>query len=577
MADGRQAPRFRPRSRCAIYTLKSTEEGLEQDFNSLDAQREACTAFIQSQKHEGWTPVLTHYDDGGYSGGSLERPALQRLLADIEAGRIDVIVVYKVDRLTRALSDFAKLVEVFDRGGVSFVSITQQFNTTTSMGRLTLNILLSFAQFERELIGERVRDKIAASKKKGIWMGGTVPLGYDVKDRKLIINKTEARTVIDIYRRYLRLKSVRALQIELDSSGIRSKRRLRPDGTVSGDQRFSQGALYLLLQNRTYRGEAVHKSNAYPGEHKAIIDKPLWDAVQALLSENRVERASGTNSKAPSLLTGLLFDETGERLTPTWSVKKGKRYRYYVSTSLVKGGSYLPSTRRRIPAGDLETILIERLRKFLSSRKELLNALDEVHLDKLGDKHLIDRCEQTATEFGQSLERDRAIITALVRRVEIGHDSIKIEVSRGRLTALLASGHVESPKGRPIDPSDHAVNLTAPTRLRRVGREMKLMIEDSNDNREPDMGLLRIVARAHDVQRRLAENTSHTVHDIARDQTITSKYLYILLRLRWLAPDITTAIVNGRQPSQLNAKRLMRLTAQLPADWSAQRALLGFR
>ena len=312
MAEAEKPPR-RPikRSRCAIYTRKSTEEGLEQDFNSLDAQREACAAFIQSQKHEGWTVLPTAYDDGGYSGGSMERPALQRLLADIEAGRIDVIVVYKVDRLTRALSDFAKLVEIFDRRGVSFVSITQQFNTTTSMGRLTLNILLSFAQFERELIGERVRDKIAASKKKGMWMGGTVPLGYDVKDRKLVVNKAEARTVVDIYRRYLRLKSVRALQAELDAAGIRSKRRVRPDGTESGNQRFSQGALYLLLQNRTYRGEATHKGNAYPGEHAAIVDKPLWDAVQAVLAENRVQRATGANTKAPSLLTGLLFDEAG--------------------------------------------------------------------------------------------------------------------------------------------------------------------------------------------------------------------------------------------------------------------------
>ena len=326
------------RSRCAVYTRKSTEEGLEQDFNSLDAQREACAAFIQSQKHDGWTLLPATYDDGGYSGGSLERPALQRLLADIEAGRIDVVVVYKVDRLTRALSDFAKLVEVFDRRGVSFVSVTQQFNTTTSMGRLTLNILLSFAQFERELIGERVRDKVAASRKKGIWMGGIVPLGYDVKDRKLVVNKAEARMVVDIYRRYLRVKSVNALKAELDAADIRSKRRVRRDGTVHGNQSFSQGALYLLLQNQTYRGEAKHKGNAYPGEHAAIVDKPLWDAVQAVLSENRIERAAGVNTKAPSLLTGLLFDEAGERLTPTWSIKKGTRYRYYVSTSLVKGG-----------------------------------------------------------------------------------------------------------------------------------------------------------------------------------------------------------------------------------------------
>lgn len=577
MADPQKSLR-RPvkRSRCAIYTRKSTEEGLEQDFNSLDAQREACAAFIQSQKHEGWTVLPTAYDDGGYSGGSLERPALQRLLADIEAGRIDVVVVYKVDRLTRALSDFAKLVDVFDRCDVSFVSITQQFNTTTSMGRLTLNILLSFAQFERELIGERVRDKIAASKKKGMWMGGTVPLGYDAKDRKLVVNKAEALTVVDIYRRYLRLKSVRALQVELDAAGIRSKQRVRRDGADHGNQRFSQGALYLMLQNRTYRGEATHKGNAYPGEHKAIIDKPLWDSVQAVLAGNRVERANGTNTKAPSLLTGLLFDETGERLTPTWSVKKGKRYRYYVSTSLVKGGSMTPSTRQRIPAGNLENIVIERLRKFLSSRAELFDAFGD-HLGRTEHGHLIQRGRQIAAELGQMPQQDRTVITALVRRVKIGADSVKVDVSQGRLAALFASNHQELPQDRPIDPSDHTITLTAPIQLTRVGREMKLLVEDSDDNRSPDLSLLRVVTRAHDVQRRLTEDTTLTVHDIAREQRVTPKYLYILLRLRWLAPDITSAIINGRQPPQLNAKRLMRLTARLPADWSAQRALLGFR
>jgi DNA invertase Pin-like site-specific DNA recombinase len=576
MADAIKSSRQQTkRSRCAIYTRKSTEEGLEQDFNSLDAQREACTAFIQSQKHEGWSVLPTAYDDGGYSGGSLERPALQRLLADIEAGRIDVIVVYKVDRLTRALSDFAKLVEVFDRCGVSFVSITQQFNTTTSMGRLTLNILLSFAQFERELIGERVRDKIAASKKKGIWMGGTVPLGYDVKDRKLVVNKTEARTVVDIYRRYLRLKSVRALQVELDTAGIRSKSRVRPDGTEHGKQRFSQGALYLLLQNRTYRGEATHKGNAYPGEHRAIIDKPLWDSVQAVLAENRVERAAGINTKAPSLLTGLLFDETGERLTPTWTDKKGKRYRYYVSTSLVKGDGRSDSTRRRLPAGNLENIVIDRLRKFLSSRRELLDTIDDDHFGRTGHTHLIQRAGQTAEALGQTPQQNRTIVGALVRRVQIVAESVEIDVSLDRLAALLCS---ESGQPSLVQPtSDHVVTLTAPVQLTRVGREMKLLVDDSDDNRSPDMGLLRIVARAHDVQRRLAEDPTRTVHDIAREDRITSDYLYILLRLRWLAPDITTAIVNGRQPPQLNAKKLMRLTAQLPTDWPAQRTLLGLR
>ena len=506
----------------------------------------------------------------------MERPALQRLLADIEAGRIDVIVVYKVDRLTRALSDFAKLVDVFDKHGVSFVSITQQFNTTTSMGRLTLNILLSFAQFERELIGERVRDKVAASKKKGMWMGGTVPLGYDAKDRKLVINKADARTVVDIYRRYLRLKSVRLLVKELDDAGIRSKRRLRPDGTEAGNQRFSQGPLYHLLQNRTYRGEATHKSNAYPGEHAAIVDKSLWDAVQAVLAENRVQRTTGANTKAPSLLTGLLFDEAGERLTPTWSIKKGTRYRYYVSKSLLKGDSKTHSGRR-IPAGNLDTIVMERLQRLLSARGELLDAIAGTSIGRSGQGHLIKRGRQIAEALGKSAEQHRSLVTALVRRVEIGPDSVKIDVGQDRLAALLSSNDLDITHDGPINPQEHVVTLTAPVQLRRVGREMKLLVDDSSDNRAPDMSLLRVVTRAHDVQRRLAEDTTLTVHDIAREQRVTPKYLYILLRLRWLAPDITTAIVNGRQPLQLNAMRLMRLTAQLPADWSAQRALLGFR
>ena len=364
------------KARCAIYTRKSSEEGLEQAFNSLDAQREACAAFILSQKHEGWTVLPTLYDDGGFSGGTMERPALKRLIADIEAGQIDVIVVYKVDRLTRALSDFAKLVDVFDRRGVSFVSITQQFNTTTSMGRLTLNVLLSFAQFEREVTGERIRDKIAASKKKGMWMGGMPPLGYDVKNRKLVVNDAEARIVVEIYRRYLALKSVHALRDELADAGIKSKRRMRPDGAEYGGQTFSRGALYLILQNQLYRGEISHKGNTYPGEHPAIVDKSLWDDVQAVLAANRVERTTGARASHPSLLTGMVFDETGERLTPTHAVKKGTRYRYYVSTSLVTGAGKNPSSGRRIPAGNLEGLVISRLRTFLADPGAILDAVD---------------------------------------------------------------------------------------------------------------------------------------------------------------------------------------------------------
>src|SRR5438034_5253449 len=535
MANPEGTPR-RPakRVRCAIYTRKSSDEGLEQAFNSLHAQREACAAFILSQKHEGWLVLPALYDDGGYSGGSLERPALKRLLADIEAGQIDVVVVYKVDRLTRALSDFAKLVEIFDRLGVSFVSITQQFNTTTSMGRLTLNVLLSFAQFEREVIGERVRDKIAASKKKGMWMGGMPPLGYDVKDRKLVVNDAEARTVVNIYRRYLVLKSVHALKDELEEAGIRSKRRVRPDGTEYGGQRFSRGALYLMLQNRLYRGDVTHQGNSYLGEHLAIIEQPLWDEVQAVLAKNRIERATGVRAKHPSLLAGLVFDETGERLTPTYSVKKGTRYRYYVSTALLTGAARKRSNGRRIPAGNLEGLVINGLRTFLADPAAILDAgHDELH-SGAGQSHLIERGRQVAEELGaMAPDKVKAMLMALLCRVKIKPDRIEINISRHRLAVLLA--------GQSIDPtmqdqrrdrgSDDVVTFVAPARLKRVGREMRMLVENSDDHTAADPSLLRVIARAHDIQARLIQNTKLTVHDIARVERVTAAYIYTLLRL----------------------------------------------
>jgi len=337
--------------RCAIYTRKSSEEGLEQAFNSLDAQRDACEAFILSQKHEGWVSLPEMYDDGGISGGTMERPSLTRLLADIAAGKIDTVVVYKVDRLTRSLGDFAKIVEVFDTAGVSFVSVTQAFNTTTSMGRLTLNMLLSFAQFEREVTGERIRDKIAASKQRGMWMGGLPPLGYDVAERKLVVNEAEAETVRNVYRRYVELGSVRALKDELDQDGVVSKRRIDRFERQTGGKPLARGALYLMLQNRIYRGEIVHKDQSYPGEHAAIVDEELWDNAQVLLAANRVARKTGAKAAAPSLLAGLIYDDAGERMTPTHANKKGTRYRYYVSQNLItRGRSAGSGSGRRILA-----------------------------------------------------------------------------------------------------------------------------------------------------------------------------------------------------------------------------------
>ena len=581
MAESEKASRRSARRlRCAIYTRKSSEEGLEQAFNSLDAQREACTAFILSQKHEGWAVLPTLYDDGGFSGGTMDRPALQRLLDDIRAGKVDVVVVYKIDRLTRSLFDFAKIVEAFDVRGVSFVSITQQFNTTTSMGRLTLNVLLSFAQFEREVAGERIRDKIAASKKKGMWMGGLPSLGYDVQNRKLVVNEEEVLTVLHIFRRYVQLRSVRALQAELDAAGIRSKQRILANGTPYGGQKLSRGALYLMLQNRIYRGEITHKGNAYPGEHPALVDKVLWDQVQAILAENRVNREVGSYAKQPSLLAGLAFDETGERLTPSHAVKKGTRYRYYVSRSLIIGTAKDRSKGRRIPAANLESLVITRLRTFLSDQGAILNVIRDEHADGAGQNRLIGRGRQIAEELGTfAPDQIRAMLMRLLSRVDIRPDCVEISIRRGRLVELLAAQPFEAATqgGKSDKESEEVLTLTVMARLQRVGRELRMLVENTDDQTMADPGLLRIVARAHDIQARLMQNNDLTVHVIASQERVSANYVYRLLRLPTLAPDIITAIVNGKNPPQLTAKRLMRLTPQIPVDWAEQRKLLGFQ
>src|SRR5216683_4954281 len=323
--------------RCAVYTRKSSEEGLDQSFNSLDAQREACEAYIKSQAHEGWKLVKTAYDDGGFSGGSMDRPALQRLLADLVRGLVDVIVVYKIDRLTRSLADFARIVETLDRQGASFVSVTQQFNTTSSMGRLTLNVLLSFAQFEREVTGERIRDKIAASRRKGFWMGGVVPMGYELRDRRLVIDPAEAEVVRQIYRRYLELGCVRLLKQDLDRRGIVSKLRASSNGTPPRGYSFSRGALYVLLSNPLYIGEVRHKGVRHPGLHQPILDRALWDKVQQQLRDHAVRRRARATRVEASPLAGKLFDAGGEQLTPSHALKGERRYRYYLSRSLARG------------------------------------------------------------------------------------------------------------------------------------------------------------------------------------------------------------------------------------------------
>ena len=565
----------RQRLRCAIYTRKSTEEGLEQDFNSLDAQREACEAFIASQKHEGWIPLPTRYDDGGYSGGTLERPALQRLLADMSGCKVDVVVVYKIDRLTRSLLDFAKIVDVFDAHVVSFVSVTQAFNTATSMGRLTLNVLLSFAQFEREVTGERIRDKIAASKKKGMWMGGYPPLGYDVKDRKLVVNETEAEAVRHIFRRYQELGSVRLLKEHLDQAGIVSKRRMAPDGRSYGGKLLARGALYHMLQNRLYRGEIVHKGETYPGEHAPIIDADLWQAVQNTLAANRVDRGTGKGNNHVSLLAGLIYDAHGELMTPSHAVKKGVRYRYYVSKNLVTGGVNTERTGQRLPASHIEALVTGRIHAWLADPVVVLNAIQCCGSDAVAQKRLLEAASLLAASWQDlATGRLRPILAAMVTKVQVHSDGV--DVTLDQMGVALWLNAKDQP--RPIcaggtDRDRYLTVLKIPARLKRTGIEMRLVVDDGSEPANVDPGLVRLLLRAHVIRARLLEDPSLPLKEIAAEERLSSSYVTRLLRLTFLAPDIVTAILNGRHSPQLTANRLMDDT-RLPLEWTAQREII---
>jgi site-specific DNA recombinase len=575
----RSAPNRAPaRLRCAIYTRKSSEEGLEQDFNSLDAQHEACEAFIASQKREGWVLVREMYDDGGFSGGTMDRPAFQRLLSDVSAGQIDVVVVYKVDRLTRSLSDFAKIVDIFDKHAVSFVSVTQQFNTTSSMGRLTLNILLSFAQFEREVTGERIRDKIAASKKKGMWMGGLPSLGYDVQDRKLIVNKTEAETVRHIFRRYIELKSVRELKEDLDGAGIVSKVRTASDGSRYGGQPLGRGAIYLMLQNRIYRGQIVHKDKGYPGEHEAIIDETLWNDVQAILAENRFDRARGKTGHQPSLLTGILFDAHGGRMSPTHVNKKGSRYRYYISRSLLEGSTKVKSEGQRIPAAALESLLVRRIRDWLAEPTLVLQVLQKAVPDAVTQKRLVERARDFATQdHDRAIDGLGAFMRSSIVRVQVYVDHIDIILDQDRVCRCLdetAKQTVPIEKTRP-EANRQVTTLSIPARLKRTGKEMRIIVDNGSEPLTPDTGLVRLLVRANAIRDQLLADRSLTFEDIAKSEGVVPSYATRLFRLTILAPDIVSAILSGKQPPELTARRLMDDT-RLPLDWNEQRRCLGF-
>jgi site-specific DNA recombinase len=568
-----------PRVRCAIYTRKSSEEGLEQDFNSLHAQREACEAFIRSQKPEGWVLIHTPYDDGGISGATLERPGLQQLLADIHAGRIDIVVVYKVDRLSRSLIDFAKLVETFDAHQVSFVSVTQQFNTSTSMGRLTLNVLLSFAQFEREVTGERIRDKIAASKQKGLWMGGHPPLGYDVKDRQLVVNEKEAERVRYIYQRYLELGSVRSLKARLDAEGITSKVRFNTSGHRFGGQLLARGALYRLLSNRLYRGEIAHKDNSYPGQHKAIVDPDLWDQVQALLATHRIECKSGATARHPSLLAGLLFDDDGQRMTPSHTIKHGKRYRYYISQPLTTGTRNTVHAGRRIPAGDIEQLVVDRVRFALGDDATVHAAIESITLEATEQKRLLDQAGTLSREWeALTTLQVRAILCALIARIDILPKRVDMHLVSTRVAEVLRQNPTVLPPAAVYPETEPRLTLTVAAELKRAGMGMKLIIEPSDVSgrkARPDISLVKLILKAHAFNNQLVNGAETSLSAIARHEGLTGSYVTRLLRLSYLSPDITRAILDGRHPPDLTAAKLIRLS-RLPLSWEEQKRILGF-
>lgn len=556
----------RRKIRCAIYTRKSSEEGLDQDFNSLDAQHEACAAYIASQRQEGWTLLPARYDDGGLSGGTLERPALQLLLDEVDAGRVNMVVVYKIDRLTRSLADFARLVERLEKAECSFVSVTQAFNTSSSMGRLTLNVLLSFAQFEREVTAERIRDKIAASKKKGLWMGGNLPLGYDrhpdPKARTLVVNPDEAATVRRLFDLYAEHGCLRQVAERAETEGLRSKRRAWRDGSASGGGTLSRGQIYYLLRNPVYLGKIRHKDRTWPGQHATIVDEALWDRVQAQLqdaaqrSRSTRRRMSGSRASDPgSWLTGLLRDETGDRLTPSHTTRNGRRLRYYVSNRLISGGT--DPSGWRLPAPALEKAVLDILSR---------------HLDTAAASHRI-----LARPDAGRAEAMREAVQALRSRLISagGRLCVGLIVSgylqRDRIALSLRAPVLAEALAIRADALDSAfLSVTAPFALRRRGVEAKIIAGDVTP--APDPHLRAMLIRAHGWARALRSGTPLTV--VARRDGVPGSYIRTRAPLAFLSPGIQQAILDGTQPPDLTLKRLV--SRPLPLDWTEQERTFGF-
>ena len=542
---------------CAIYTRKSSEEGLEQDFNSLDAQREACAAYILSQKSLGWVEVPNSYDDGGMSGNTLDRPGVQRLISDIRQRKVQVIVVYKVDRLTRSLTDFAKLVDLFYEFNVSFVSVTQQFNTTTSMGRLTLNMLLSFAQFEREVTGERIQDKIAASKRKGMWLGGMAPIGYKANGRTLEIDEEKAKTVREIYRMYLEIGDVPSLKRRLDEMGwITPKRPTNREGH-QGNRPYSRGHLYKMLSNPIYIGQIPHKDEVHAGQLPALIDMQTWEAVRKTMTEHLQGFRSGENNAWPSILIGLAHDGAGRRLTPVHTRKRSKIYRYYSSPADTET---CDPDKIRVKSGELEDAVITGLKSFLLDEVRLLQFLDDENLDRL------DELLQSARELHLSHDRpNREMMQRCIQKVEVTRRQVLV---RFRPTSL---GPDED------NLHDARALIEVPVTLKRCGMAMRLIVnqEAATRSRKTDIRMITLLTKASDWFSQLRSGECKNMAEIAKEDGTTTAYVCKIIPLAFLSPEIVRRIMLGQYPAELNAEQLLKKTP-LPHDWKEQARLLGF-
>jgi len=539
----------KPRLHCAIYTRKSSDEGLDQDFNSLQAQREACEAYVRSQAGEGWTVLKTAYDDGGFSGGSMDRPGLEALLADIRRQAIDIVLVYKVDRLTRSLADFAKIVEAFDAEGVSFVSVTQAFNTTSSMGRLTLNVLLSFAQFEREVTGERIRDKIAASKAKGMWMGGRIPLGYVAVDRRLMVSPDEAEQVRQIFAQYLELGSVHALKDQLDQQGVVSKRWTNRKGEGQGGAPISRGALFHILRNPVHVGQVRHKTLTYSGQHEPIVDRAVFDAVQASLNDNVTRHANMPARIVKSPLLSLVQDADGVLMSPSFVYgRRGKLHRYYVSTTLRRGAKAVSDgVIRRVAAGPIEAIVLDRVQTLFGRQLDWPQARDVIQKVELQAT-----CVQISVNAGDLISRE-----GLSRDLLVG---------RGQMGDRISNGQAED-----------EIVIAAPVRpIFRGGRSW--LVSPGGlapiEGAKPDVALVKALCTAHAWQAKLNASPMTALADLHDARSPADSCIRRLTPLAFLAPDIQRAILEGRQPPWLTLQQL--ISKPLPLAWIDQKRALGF-